>query len=256
MAARLEDLHVDALLVTHQLHTRYLTGFTGSNGQVLLRPDDALFLTDGRYTEQSRREVPDLPRHTVENPLREELPGLLDGVARLGFEAEDLTVAARDRFAEALAEVELVSTTDVIEPLRAVKDDDERATIRTAQAITDRAFERILGTVEPVGGEQLGGALGVAHPRQREHLLVADRIALVARRHRRNGRVIGGEQIFRHALDIADEIVATEVHAHVDGDTFFPPMDQGTWQETERLPQPEENGYRFDFVVYKRQAAQ
>ncbi|HUG58195.1 MAG TPA: dihydrofolate reductase [Candidimonas sp.] len=68
--------------------------------------------------------------------------------------------------------------------------------------------------------------------------------------------VIGGEQIFRHALDIADEIVATEVHAHVDGDTFFPPMDQGTWQETERLPQPEENGYRFDFVVYKRQAAQ
>lgn len=68
--------------------------------------------------------------------------------------------------------------------------------------------------------------------------------------------VIGGEQIFRHALDIADEIVATEVHAHVDGDTFFPPMDQGAWQETERLPQPEENGYRFDFVVYKRQAAQ
>ncbi len=145
LAARLEDLSVDALLVTKLLHTRYLTGFTGSNGQVLVRPDDALFLTDGRYTEQSRREVPDLERHTYVNPLREELPGLLGGIRRLGFEAEDVTVAGRDRLADALGDdVELVATTDVIEPLRAVKDDDERAAIRAAQAITDAAFDAIL----------------------------------------------------------------------------------------------------------------
>jgi Xaa-Pro aminopeptidase len=145
IAARLEDLSVDALLITRLLHTRYLTGFTGSNGQVLVRPDEALFLTDGRYTERSRREVPDLERHTCVNPLREELPGLLDGVRRLGFEAGDLTVAGRDRLAEALGDdVELVATTEVVEPLRAVKDDDERAAIRTAQAITDAAFDAIL----------------------------------------------------------------------------------------------------------------
>jgi Xaa-Pro aminopeptidase len=145
LAARLGDLSVDAMLVTKLLHTRYLTGFTGSNGQVLVRPDDALFLTDGRYTEQSRREVPDLERHTYVNPLREELPGLLGGIRRLGFEAEDVTVAGRDRLADALGDdVELVATTDVIEPLRAVKDDDERAAIRAAQAITDAAFDAIL----------------------------------------------------------------------------------------------------------------
>jgi Xaa-Pro aminopeptidase len=145
VAARLEELSVDALLITRLLHTRYLSGFTGSNGQVLIRPDEALFLTDGRYTEQSRREVPDLERHTCVNPLREELPALLAGVTRLGFEAEDLTVAARDRLADALGgDVELVATTDVVEPLRAVKDDDERDAIRTAQAITDAAFGSIL----------------------------------------------------------------------------------------------------------------
>jgi len=60
LAGRLDELSVDALLVTRLLHTRYLTGFTGSNGQVLVRRDGGLFLTDGRYTEQSRREVPDL----------------------------------------------------------------------------------------------------------------------------------------------------------------------------------------------------
>jgi len=144
LSARLEELSVDALLITRLLHTRYLTGFTGSNGQVLLRRDAAVFLTDGRYTEQSRREVPDLERITYVNPLREELPPLLAGVDRLGFEADEMTVAARDRFADALGDVELVATTEVVESLRAVKDDEERGAIRQAQAITDAAFDRIL----------------------------------------------------------------------------------------------------------------
>ena len=66
LVARLDELGVDALLITRLLHTRYLTGFTGSNAQVLLRPNGALFLTDGRYTEQSRREVPDLERKPLD----------------------------------------------------------------------------------------------------------------------------------------------------------------------------------------------
>lgn len=64
--------------------------------------------------------------------------------------------------------------------------------------------------------------------------------------------IIGGAQIFEHALPLADEIIATEVHAHVDGDVFFPPLPASEWEETERLAQPEENGYSFDFVVYRR----
>ncbi|MDS1138831.1 dihydrofolate reductase [Pusillimonas sp. SM2304] len=64
--------------------------------------------------------------------------------------------------------------------------------------------------------------------------------------------IIGGEQVFRHALTIADEIVATEIRADIEGDTFFPALDAGIWQEIERLPQPEENGLHFDFVTYKR----
>ncbi len=165
LSARLEDLSIDALLITRLLHTRYLTGFTGSNGQVLIRPDAALFLTDGRYTEQSRREVPDLERVTYRNPLREDLPSYLEGIGRLGFEADDLTVAARDRFAAAFGDgVELVATTDVVEPLRAVKDDEERAAIRAAQAITDAAFEGILerfavGVTEQQIARQLEGLM-------------------------------------------------------------------------------------------------
>ena len=67
--------------------------------------------------------------------------------------------------------------------------------------------------------------------------------------------LIGGSQIFTEGLEIAHEIVATEIHADVKGDTWFPVLDAGQWLETERLPQPEENGLNFDFVRYKRQPA-
>lgn len=68
--------------------------------------------------------------------------------------------------------------------------------------------------------------------------------------------VIGGEQVFRLALPMADELIATEIHADLEGDTWFPepPVDQ--WQETERLPQPAENGLSYDFVTYRRRQTQ
>lgn len=64
--------------------------------------------------------------------------------------------------------------------------------------------------------------------------------------------VIGGAQIYRQALDMADEVIATEVHAHIDGDAFFPPLPDGQWAETERVPQPTEQGLGYDFVTYIR----
>ena len=64
--------------------------------------------------------------------------------------------------------------------------------------------------------------------------------------------IIGGAQIYRLALPLADEIVATEVHAEVEGDAHFPPIEAGEWQETQRLAQQPENGYAYDFVTYRR----
>lgn len=68
--------------------------------------------------------------------------------------------------------------------------------------------------------------------------------------------IIGGQQLFDLGLQIADEIVATEIHADIDGDTFFPPLDSDRWQESSRQPQMPENGLAFDFVVYQRSATE
>ncbi|KRA00835.1 dihydrofolate reductase [Achromobacter sp. Root565] len=64
--------------------------------------------------------------------------------------------------------------------------------------------------------------------------------------------VIGGAQIYAQALPLARRVLATEVHADVEGDAFFPLLPSFQWQETARQPQPAENGYDYDFVTYER----
>ncbi|AZG07397.1 dihydrofolate reductase [Pigmentiphaga sp. H8] len=64
--------------------------------------------------------------------------------------------------------------------------------------------------------------------------------------------VIGGAQIYAAALDRADMLIATEVHADVPGDAWFPPLPAGQWRESSREPQPSEDGLGYDFVTYDR----
>jgi Xaa-Pro aminopeptidase len=145
LAARLDDLEVDAFLVTRPLHTRYLTGFTGTNGQVFLTRDEAVFLTDGRYVEQAARELPDVPREAYERSYRAWVAGRSGHLARIGIEADDLTVAAHERLVAEIGDgAEVIAVRGAVEALRAVKDDDERELIARAQAATDAAFDRVL----------------------------------------------------------------------------------------------------------------
>jgi len=64
--------------------------------------------------------------------------------------------------------------------------------------------------------------------------------------------VIGGAQLFREAMAMADVLELTEVQADVAGDTQFPFWDRGQFDEVSRLPQPAENGLNFDFVTFRR----
>jgi dihydrofolate reductase len=70
--------------------------------------------------------------------------------------------------------------------------------------------------------------------------------------------VIGGADIFHRALERAGRVYMTEVHAHVDGDTFFPPMDSQRWHEVERDARTAEAGDDHDYslVVYERSIRQ
>jgi Xaa-Pro aminopeptidase len=143
---RLPALEVDAVLVSRLPNVRYLTGFTGSNAQVLVGAAGSAFFTDGRYGERSRIEVPDLDRVASIAPAT---PAILEharrlGVRRLGFERHAVTVAQHDELSDAFEGIELVGIDREVERLRWTKDPDELALIRAAQEATDAAFEELL----------------------------------------------------------------------------------------------------------------
>jgi Xaa-Pro aminopeptidase len=143
---------LDAVLVTNLLNVRYLTGFTGSNGALLVRTDlPDLFGTDGRYTTQAGIEVPDVElvvdRGTVPALARAAVRG---NAARMGFESHDLTVDGLAGLEKVLADAagggaapELVSVRRAVEALRAIKDDDEIEALRQACAVADQALAEL-----------------------------------------------------------------------------------------------------------------
>jgi Xaa-Pro aminopeptidase len=136
------------MLVTRQVNVRYLTGFTGSNGQLLVGPGGAVFFTDSRYEEQSRHQVPELERETYARDFKEALAAACErlGVGRLGFESAGVTYKTFRGLEEAL-DVPLQPVEDEVERLRWPKDPEEIAHVERAQEITDDAFDRLVGKV-------------------------------------------------------------------------------------------------------------
>jgi Xaa-Pro aminopeptidase len=169
LTGRLPELAVDAFLITGLTNVRYLTGFTGSNGQALVGEGGTVFFTDGRYTEQSRHEVPDLERITYLGSFGSALAEHTErlGASRVGFEAHHVTVRSLEQLASSLPGVDLVPLGDEVEQIRWVKDQDELEHLRRAQAATDQAFEDILEFLA-VGVTELGVA------RELEQLLRRD----------------------------------------------------------------------------------
>ncbi|HEX9410359.1 MAG TPA: aminopeptidase P family protein [Actinomycetota bacterium] len=154
LASRLPELEADAFLITRLPNVRYLTGFSGSNGQVILTPEDGVFLTDGRYAQQSRREVPDLRRVTYRAEFAprfaEACRGL--GAGRVAFESAGVTHRTYTQLVE--AGIGLIPTVEEVERLRRIKDPEERAALEEAQAIADQAFDRITGKLSEAVGER------------------------------------------------------------------------------------------------------
>ena len=64
--------------------------------------------------------------------------------------------------------------------------------------------------------------------------------------------VIGGTELFKEALRVADGMVLTEIQRDYQGDTWFPKWDRAKWKESQREAHTAEDGTRFDLVRYER----
>ena len=160
MSARLEKLRqklmeeeLDAILITQPENRRYLSGFTGSAGVLLISAEQAILATDFRYYEQVAREAPRFQLAKIESGEKfvDLLPDLIAqvGARRVGFEAAHLPYAQYQEWAEVAEGFELVPTKEWVEDLRAVKDEGELEAIRRAVALADEAMAHILNVMEP-----------------------------------------------------------------------------------------------------------
>jgi Xaa-Pro aminopeptidase len=151
---RLRDADLDGFITFHPAHRRYLTGFDGSFGYVLITAtgDDAL-LTDWRYLSQAAAQAPGLAIVELQKDkhLWTPLAGRLaeHGARRLGFESGRVPHAWHADGAEALAPLAWVPTKGWVEGQRAIKDEFEIARLRRAQALTDTVFAEVTPLVVP-----------------------------------------------------------------------------------------------------------
>jgi Xaa-Pro aminopeptidase len=147
LGQRLGGAGIDALLVTRPVNMRWLTGFTGSAGSCLVRPDGScLLVTDGRYAEQAAVQAADV--EVVIDRSYSWLPGHLRG-GRLGVESHALPWDVVLQLAAELGEDQVVPVPRLVETLRQTKDAGELALIRQACEVTSVAFQRLLGWLRP-----------------------------------------------------------------------------------------------------------
>ena len=136
-----------AILVSNITNIRYLTGFTGSAGWLLLGPKVAVLISDSRYTSQIQDECPGLDAE-IRTSQQRPLEFLAQTIERhhfrqLAIEADDLTQATYAALDCATANSELVPASNLVSPIRALKDNQEIAQIRTAIHVAEKAITTI-----------------------------------------------------------------------------------------------------------------
>jgi Xaa-Pro aminopeptidase len=139
---------LDAVLIQHLPNIRYLTGFTGSSGLLLVRPDDGVLISDFRYEVQAQQEVGNAARVEIDAvSIWDRLKKMLGDqpVETLGYESHIATVRDLERLAGLRSR--LVPAGDLVERLRAAKSPEEVSAIRSAACLADEALAEARETV-------------------------------------------------------------------------------------------------------------
>jgi len=157
----------DALLFFDMKNIRYLTGFTGSDGLLLIAGGKTVLLVDGRYITQAGEEAP----HCEVIQYRDKIGGIAAvlaerGIARAGFEAAALSVELYDKLREQTGTTALSPLTGELASLRSIKDEEELSAIRRAVSAATAAIQEVLPLMRP-GREERDVALELDYQMRR-----------------------------------------------------------------------------------------
>ena len=148
---------LDVLVVTESANIRWLTGFSGSAGTLLVTPERALLVTDGRYRTQSAEQVDASGAEGVDiiigggGAQRDALVAAASGASRVGLEADRVSWAAATSWEASFSGSALVPASGLVEQLRHIKDEAEIARMELAAAAADAALAQTLPLLAAAG---------------------------------------------------------------------------------------------------------
>ncbi|MBI4778594.1 aminopeptidase P family protein, partial [Candidatus Desantisbacteria bacterium] len=143
---------MDALLITNIINVRYLSGFTGSSGEIILTPKAAHLIVDGRYFQQANEETCGFELIKRIKPLIDTLKEFflpIHDIRKLGIEADHLSYHQYQLFSQCLEFLQLIPTTGMIINQRRIKSPEEVQKIRTACEIAFRVYAKIFSITRP-----------------------------------------------------------------------------------------------------------
>lgn len=142
--------NLDALIIASPNNRRYLSGFSGTAGALLISSEKALLVTDFRYVNQAEKQAPLFKVIRWKDDFFKSIAPLLEenGWHKIGFEAGQVVYSTYEEMQEKLS-AELVAVKETAEKLRVIKDSEEIATLRRGAGVLDRAFLMIQKTARP-----------------------------------------------------------------------------------------------------------
>lgn len=149
LRAEMERLNLDAILIEESKNKRYISGFTGTAGSIIITKEKNILFTDFRYTQQAKNQTEDFEIVEISrtNPITNFLKEI--DMKRLGFEDDKMSFSTYSNYKEALSSTEMVPLKGLMLDLRAIKDEKELEVIRQASKIADNGFKYILGFIKP-----------------------------------------------------------------------------------------------------------
>ncbi len=151
----LDEKEVDGIFISQPENRRYLSGFDGSAGFLVITPEDAILATDFRYLAQAKSQAPDYKLFQITNDIGDWFPRLVAelGIKRLGFEAGHLSFARHQQLSDILkkgeSQLRLIPVDGMVESLRPIKEPEEIELITQAAEIADAAMEYIRDRIHP-----------------------------------------------------------------------------------------------------------
>lgn len=149
---KMREDSLDLFLITDKINRRYLSGFTGSNGLLAITLTRTVLFIDGRYTVQANQQTNNVEIITVAvgRSLWNELQQFNEE-KHWGYEASTISLSTYQQMQQAAQEVraELISTRNLVESMRMLKEETEIAAMRVAAELSDATLHQVLDLIKP-----------------------------------------------------------------------------------------------------------